>query len=187
MQKYGNRIWSHETQVQGWSPLVVHLKDPVTCGVGGIHHSSGKLSLDFCFAAPVSAQERLLCAGPKSIRRGRSCAPINHMASGKGLTEITQKTAERIKPDTPSLCSLNFQNTLVPLHFFPEASSQRSPLREAEQSSPREQNFENSLSALPTCTCGSARGFLLRAHRRPGDCKSGLSCTPVEFFTCLLL
>lgn len=55
------------------------------------------------------------------------------MTSGKG-PKITQKTAESIQHATPSLFSFCFQNTLLPLNFFPGASNQISR-REAQQGS----------------------------------------------------
>lgn len=130
-QKHGNGTWSHETQVQARD---LHLPASRTCDVSGIGGISGQLSLDL-LGAPFSAQ------GLSGVHRAQEhpkrydCAPIKHMTSGKGLIKITQQTAERVQPDTPSLCSLHFQNTLVPLTLFPGATNQMSSLKEAQQES----------------------------------------------------
>lgn len=99
MQKYGNRIWSHETQVQGWSPLVAHLKGqlPVVLAVFTIvvassawisvlQHQSQPRST--CFAQGPRASEEAGAVLPLITWPQVKGSPRSHRKQQKELNQI---------------------------------------------------------------------------------------------------
>lgn len=79
-QKYGNRAWSHETQVQGQA-LSLPASRTSTCDISSISHLSSKLSVDLCLQQRSQPRACLVCTGPIEVR---TMLPLITWPQGRG-------------------------------------------------------------------------------------------------------